>query len=75
MLWHASDIKSVHVVTLNREKFEDAEVEQGRGKRERDRMDWRLESDIICFDLARASLASFAATVTVKRPHSETEKL
>ena len=23
----------------------------------------------------RASLASFAATVTVKRPHSETEKL
>ena len=34
----------------------------------------RMGSDIICFDLARASLASFAATVTVKRPHSKTEK-
>ena len=41
MLWHASDIKSVHVVTLNREKFEDAEVEQRRGKRERE-TEWRV---------------------------------
>ena len=42
-----ADMNATHV-TLNREKLEDAERAE-----EKRRGEWREESDIICFDLAR----------------------